>query len=54
MDDTSIGSHSRISAAVIGERCRISDHTSTSTGESPMEIEGAIINRNSALSSVTR
>jgi UDP-N-acetylglucosamine diphosphorylase / glucose-1-phosphate thymidylyltransferase / UDP-N-acetylgalactosamine diphosphorylase / glucosamine-1-phosphate N-acetyltransferase / galactosamine-1-phosphate N-acetyltransferase len=43
MDDCKIGSHSRISEAVIGERSRLSDHTSTSTGESLMEIEGAII-----------
>jgi UDP-N-acetylglucosamine diphosphorylase / glucose-1-phosphate thymidylyltransferase / UDP-N-acetylgalactosamine diphosphorylase / glucosamine-1-phosphate N-acetyltransferase / galactosamine-1-phosphate N-acetyltransferase len=43
MDDTSIGSHSRICEAVIGERCTLSDHTSTSTGESLMEIEGVVI-----------
>jgi glucose-1-phosphate thymidylyltransferase len=43
MDDTSVGSHSRICDTVIGERCRLSDHTSTSTGQSLMEIEGVII-----------
>ena len=43
MDDSSIGSHSRIGEAVIGERCSLADHTSTSTGDSLIEIEGTII-----------
>jgi glucose-1-phosphate thymidylyltransferase len=43
MDDTTIGSHTRICDSVIGERCRLSDHTSTSTGGSLMEIEGVVI-----------
>jgi len=40
MDDTAIGSHSRIVDTVIGERCILGDHTSTSTGEGILEIEG--------------
>ncbi len=43
MDDTLIGSHSRICDTVIGERCTLSDHTSTSIGESLIEVEGVII-----------
>jgi glucose-1-phosphate thymidylyltransferase len=41
MDDTSIGSHSRIVDTVIGERCVLGDHTSTSTTEGILDIEGA-------------
>ena len=43
MDDTSVGSHSRIMNAVIGERCILADHTSTSVASGLMEIEGAAI-----------
>jgi UDP-N-acetylglucosamine diphosphorylase/glucosamine-1-phosphate N-acetyltransferase len=43
MDDCSIGSHSRILDAVIGEGCMLSDHTATCTSASLMEIEGAVI-----------
>jgi glucose-1-phosphate thymidylyltransferase len=42
MDDTSIGSHSRILQAVIGEGCRIADHTSTSETPSLFSIEGKV------------
>jgi UDP-N-acetylglucosamine diphosphorylase / glucose-1-phosphate thymidylyltransferase / UDP-N-acetylgalactosamine diphosphorylase / glucosamine-1-phosphate N-acetyltransferase / galactosamine-1-phosphate N-acetyltransferase len=40
MDDTAIGSHSRIVDTVIGERCVLGDHTSTSTAQGILEIEG--------------
>jgi glucose-1-phosphate thymidylyltransferase len=40
MDDTSIGSHSRIVDTVIGERCALADHTSTCTESGLIEIEG--------------
>ena len=40
MDDTAIGSHSRIADTVIGERCVLGDHTSTSTVEGILDIEG--------------
>lgn len=43
MDDTSVGSHSRIVDTVIGERCTLADHTSASTSSGLMEIEGAAI-----------
>ncbi|NMB79943.1 MAG: NTP transferase domain-containing protein [Methanomicrobiales archaeon] len=43
MDDTSIGSHSRIMDSVIGERCNLADHSSTSTATGLMEIEGTAI-----------
>ena len=43
MDDTSIGSHSRIVDTVIGERCTLADHTSSSRSSGLMEIEGAAI-----------
>lgn len=42
MDDCSIGSHSRILDAVFGEGCMLSDHTTTCTSASLMEIEGTI------------
>ena len=42
MDDTSIGSHSRILHAVIGEGCRIADHASTSEALSLFSIEGKV------------
>lgn len=40
MDDTSIGSHSRIRDTVAGERCQLADHTSTCTSTGMLEIEG--------------
>jgi UDP-N-acetylglucosamine diphosphorylase / glucose-1-phosphate thymidylyltransferase / UDP-N-acetylgalactosamine diphosphorylase / glucosamine-1-phosphate N-acetyltransferase / galactosamine-1-phosphate N-acetyltransferase len=43
MDDTSIGSHSRIVDTIIGERCTLADHTSASRSSGLMEIEGAAI-----------
>jgi UDP-N-acetylglucosamine diphosphorylase/glucosamine-1-phosphate N-acetyltransferase len=43
MDDTVIGSHSRIIETVVGERCTLADHTSVSTAAGLMEIEGCII-----------
>jgi NDP-sugar pyrophosphorylase family protein len=42
MDDTSIGSHSRIMNAVIGEGCRIADHASTAESLSFLSIEGKV------------
>jgi glucose-1-phosphate thymidylyltransferase len=42
MDDTSIGSHSRILNAVIGEGCRIADHASTVETPSLFSIEGKV------------
>jgi UDP-N-acetylglucosamine diphosphorylase/glucosamine-1-phosphate N-acetyltransferase len=43
MDDTVIGSHSRIVDAVIGERCILADHSSVSTASGLMEIEGCTL-----------
>jgi len=43
MDDTSIGSHSRIVDTVVGERCSLADHTSISMATGLMEIEGCTI-----------
>ena len=43
MDDTSIGSHSRIIDAVTGQGCRLSDHTTIVTSASLMDIEGTVI-----------
>jgi len=40
MDDTSIGSHSRIFDTITGERSRLSDHLSSSTMQGILEIEG--------------
>lgn len=40
MDDTSIGSHSRIIDTIAGERCILADHTSTWTSSGLLEIEG--------------
>ena len=42
MDDSSIGSHSRILDTVLGEGCVLADHISTCTSASLMEIEGTI------------
>jgi UDP-N-acetylglucosamine diphosphorylase/glucosamine-1-phosphate N-acetyltransferase len=41
MDDSRISSHSRIVDAVIGERCMLADHTSTSTAGGILDIEGS-------------
>jgi len=43
MDDTIIGSHSRIIDTIVGERCNLSDHTSVSTAAGLMDIEGCTI-----------
>jgi glucose-1-phosphate thymidylyltransferase len=43
MDDTAIGSHSRIIDTVIGERCTLADHTSISKAPGLMDIEGCTI-----------
>jgi glucose-1-phosphate thymidylyltransferase len=43
MDDTAIGSHSRIVETVIGERCTLADHTSVSAANGLMDIEGLTI-----------
>jgi glucose-1-phosphate thymidylyltransferase len=43
MDDTIIGSHSRIIDTVVGERCNLADHTSVSTAAGVMDIEGCTI-----------
>jgi len=39
MDDTAIASHSRVVDSVIGERCRLADHTSVGTASGLLEIE---------------
>ncbi|MEI7856040.1 MAG: bifunctional sugar-1-phosphate nucleotidylyltransferase/acetyltransferase [Methanomicrobiales archaeon] len=43
MDDTSIGSHSRIVDAVIGERCTLADHTSCNKSRGLLELDGGPI-----------
>jgi glucose-1-phosphate thymidylyltransferase len=43
MDDCAIGSHSRIIDAVIGEGSLLSDHVTTCTSASLMEIGGAVV-----------
>jgi NDP-sugar pyrophosphorylase family protein len=43
MDDTSIGSHSRIMNAVMGEGCSIGDHASTIVSPSLLPIEGKVL-----------
>ena len=43
MDDTSIGSHSRIMNAVVGEGCSIGDHASTTVSPSLLSIEGKVL-----------
>ena len=43
MDDTRVASHSRIMETVAGERCSLGDHTSTTSGESLIEIQGVIL-----------
>jgi glucose-1-phosphate thymidylyltransferase len=43
MDDTSIGSHSRIIDTVIGQGCRLADHITIASSASLMTIEGTVI-----------
>jgi len=43
MDDTSIGSHSRIVDTVTGQGCRLSNHTTIVTSARLMDIEGMVI-----------
>lgn len=43
MDDTSIGSHSRIIDTAIGERCILADHTSTWTTSGFLDVEGVAV-----------
>jgi glucose-1-phosphate thymidylyltransferase len=43
MDDTSIGSHSRIVDTVTGQGCRLSNHTTVVTSANLMDIEGTVI-----------
>lgn len=43
MDDTFIGSHSRVIDTVTGQGCRLADHTSISASSSLMNIEAEII-----------
>ena len=43
MDDTSIGSHSRIVDTVTGQGCRLSNHTTMVTSARLMDIEGMVI-----------
>lgn len=40
MDDTSVGSHSRLINTVVGERCILANHTSTWKAPGILEIEG--------------
>src|SRR5512137_1593134 len=43
LDDTAIGSHSRIIDTVMGQGCSLADHTTISTTASLMNIEGMVI-----------
>jgi glucose-1-phosphate thymidylyltransferase len=43
MDDTAIGSHSRIVNTVIGQGCHLADHTTVQVSSALMNIEGTII-----------
>ena len=43
MDDTAIGSHSRIIDTVTGQGCRLADHTTTAVSAKLMNIEGSVI-----------
>ena len=43
MDDTSIGSHSRIVDTITGQGCRLSNHTTIVTSARLMDIEGMVI-----------
>ncbi|MFA4860312.1 bifunctional sugar-1-phosphate nucleotidylyltransferase/acetyltransferase [Methanoregula sp.] len=43
MDDSSVGSHSRVTDTVVGERCNLADHTSITMGTGLMEIEDTAI-----------
>ena len=42
MDDTTIGSHSRVTDTVMGERCILADHVSSSQATGLLEIEGSV------------
>ncbi|MDD1634046.1 MAG: NTP transferase domain-containing protein [Methanomicrobiales archaeon] len=42
MDDVSVGSHSHLQDAVVGEGCSLADHTSTVRDESLFSIEGKV------------
>jgi UDP-N-acetylglucosamine diphosphorylase/glucosamine-1-phosphate N-acetyltransferase len=43
MDDTTIGSHSRIIDTIIGQGCQLGDHTTTQVSSKLMNIEGTVI-----------
>jgi len=43
MDDTSVGSHSRIIETVTGQGCRLADHITIASSASLMNIEGSVI-----------
>ncbi len=43
MDDSGIGSHSRITDTVMAEGCVLGDHTTTAVGEDLFEIEGRVL-----------
>jgi len=43
MDDTYVGSHSRIIETVAGQGCRMADHTTITSSASLMNIEGTVI-----------
>jgi glucose-1-phosphate thymidylyltransferase len=43
MDDTTIGSHSHILDAVIGERCTLADHTTFNWGSGILDIEESAV-----------
>jgi UDP-N-acetylglucosamine diphosphorylase/glucosamine-1-phosphate N-acetyltransferase len=43
MDDTTIGSHSRIIDTIIGQGCQLADHTTTQVSSKLMNIEGTVI-----------
>jgi glucose-1-phosphate thymidylyltransferase len=40
MDDTSVGSHSRLINTIVGERCNLANHTSVWRSPGLLEIEG--------------
>jgi len=43
MDDTTIGSFSRLTDTVIGERCKLADHSSSNKDIGLLDIEGVVI-----------
>ena len=43
MDDVSVGSHSRVTDAVLGDGCQLSDHTVIRPGRNIVEIDGHFI-----------